>query len=81
MAKEVFPQEKVGDYLNALYVCLQLNAEREGKELARKFHLEAYPTFVVIDTLEQSVFRIVGAMDADRFIIEMEKNSESRIFS
>ena len=75
MAKEVFPQEKVGDYLNALYVCLQLNAEREGKELARKFHIEAYPTFVVIDTLEQSVFRIVGAMDADRFIIEMEKNS------
>ena len=55
MAKEVFPQEKVGDYLNALYVCLQLNAEREGKELARKFHIEAYTPFVVIDNLEPSV--------------------------
>lgn len=75
MAKEVFPQEKVGVYLNARYVCLQLNAEREGKELARKFNIEAYPTFVVIDTLEQGVFRIVGAMDADRFINRMEENS------
>ena len=26
MAKDVFPQKEVGDYLNTRYVCLQLNA-------------------------------------------------------
>ena len=30
MAKDVFPQKQVGDYFNAKFVCLKLNAERDG---------------------------------------------------
>ena len=29
MAKDVFPQKQVGDYFNAKFVCLKLNAEKE----------------------------------------------------
>ena len=36
MALEVFPQKKVGDFLNSKFVCLKLNAEKCGKELATK---------------------------------------------
>ncbi|WP_286693676.1 thioredoxin fold domain-containing protein [Odoribacter sp. N15.MGS-14] len=74
MTKEVFPQKHIGDYLNERFVCLQLNAEKEGREWAKKFGIEAYPTFVVVDTSGQAVFRIVGAMDAERFIMRMEEN-------
>ena len=37
MAKDVFPQKQVGDYFNAKFVCLKLNAEKEGRELAKRF--------------------------------------------
>lgn len=49
MARDVFPQPKVGDYFNARFVCLKLNAEKEGKELAKKYQVSAYPTYVVLD--------------------------------
>ena len=33
MSKEVFPQKQVGDFFNAQFVCIKLNAEKEGKAL------------------------------------------------
>ena len=39
MSKEVFPQKQVGDYFNAQFVCIKLNAEKEGEELAQKFEV------------------------------------------
>ena len=46
MAKDVFPQKQVGDYFNMKFVCLKLNAEKEGRELAKRFKVTAYPTFI-----------------------------------
>lgn len=37
MARDVFPQKQVGDFFNAKFVCLKLNAEKEGRELAKLF--------------------------------------------
>lgn len=37
MAQEVFPQKQVGDFFNAKFVCLKLDAEKEGRDLARRF--------------------------------------------
>ena len=34
MMKNVFPQPKVGEYFNNKYVCIKLDAEKEGKEVA-----------------------------------------------
>lgn len=84
MGKVVFPQKKLGDYMNSRYVCLQLNAEKDGKALAKRFNVHAYPTFVVVDTLGKSLFQLVGAMEADRLINSINENtdpelSESRI--
>ena len=36
MAREVFPQKEVGDFMNAKFVNLKLNAEKEGQELAAR---------------------------------------------
>lgn len=73
MAKDVFPQKKVGDYFNAKFVCLKLDAEKEGKELAGRFNVSAYPTFVVVDTDEKVRVQLKGAMDAEKFINKVEE--------
>lgn len=78
MANTVFPQKKVGDYFNARFVCIKLNAEKEGKEDAATYQVKAYPTFLVLDTDKKVKLDIKGSMTADNFIskIESELNPE-----
>ena len=64
MMKNVFPTKEAGDYFNTNFVCLKLDAEAEGKDLARKLGVNAYPTFFVLDATGNVVFKKVGG-DAD----------------
>lgn len=68
MAREVFPQKMVGDFMNAKFVNLKLNAEQEGKELAARYKVSAYPTFIVLDAAGKVVTELKGSMDAQAFI-------------
>lgn len=73
MARDVFPLQKVGDYFNANFVCIKLDAEKEGKEQAAKFKVTAYPTFKVITADEKEVFTLVGGnTDADAFLSDVK---------
>ncbi len=72
MAREVFPQKSVGDYFNGKFVCLKLNAEKEGKELAKKYNVKAYPTYVVIDTDGKQRLEACGAMEPEAFISKID---------
>ena len=72
MAKEVFPQKMVGDFMNAKFVNLKLNAEQEGKELAALYKVSAYPTFIVLDTEGNVVADLKGSMDGRTFIQKLE---------
>lgn len=78
MMRDIFPQHKVGDYLNDRFVCIKLDAEKEGKELAKKYKVTAYPTFVGVDVAGKEVMRRVGMAQADDFIhmIEQQINPE-----
>ena len=76
MARDVFPQKKVGDYFNGKFVCLKLNAEKEGKELAKKYNVRAYPTYVVVDADGKQRMEAKGAMDADEFINKIESGTD-----
>ena len=64
MMKNVFPTKEAGDYFNTNFVCLKLDAEAEGKDLAKKLGVNAYPTFFVLDATGNVVFKKVGG-DAD----------------
>lgn len=69
MAREIFPQQKVGDYFNQNFVCIKLDAEKEGREAAKKFGVTAYPTFKVISADEKVLFSIEGGnSNADAFV-------------
>lgn len=72
MSKEVFPQKHVGDFFNSQFVCLKLNAEKEGKELAQKFGVKAYPTFIIADQQGNVKVNIAGAFPADAFIAKIK---------
>lgn len=72
MAREVFPQKAVGDYMNAQFVNLKLNAEKEGKELAVRYKVNAYPTFVVLDAQGKVVAELKGSMDGQTFISKLK---------
>ena len=72
MAREVFPQKMVGDFMNAKFVNLKLNAEKEGKELAARYKVNAYPTFIILDTKGEVVADLKGSMDGQTFIGKLE---------
>ncbi len=74
MSKEVFPLNSVGDFFNKHFVNIQVNAEKgEGPELARKFSISEYPTFVFLDHNENLIYRFSGTRDSIRIILEGEK--------
>lgn len=73
MARDVFPQKNVGDYFNAHFVCIKLNAEKgEGKDYAKHFKIDGYPSFLVVNTDGKEVGRYVGGSSADKFIDKIE---------
>lgn len=72
MAREVFPQKKVGDFMNEKFVSIKLNAEKEGKDLAARFGVQAYPTFIVLNANEKVQMELKGAMDGDTFVAKLK---------
>lgn len=78
MASTVFPKKEIGDYLNPSFVCLKLDAEAEGAELAKTVGVNAYPTFVVFDAGGNVLGSFAGMKDGQEFItaVEMCKNPD-----
>lgn len=73
MARDVFPQEEVGEYMNKKFVCIQLNAEKEGKELADLFQVKAYPTFIVTDINKKVIMKKEGGSSPEKFIAAIDR--------
>lgn len=80
MLRDVFPRQEVGEYLNSRFVCIKLDAEKEGKQLATQFKVNAYPTFIGVDTEGKEVMRKVGGGNAEGFLASLERqlNPEKR---
>lgn len=69
MVKNIFSQEQVGKFYNENFICYKLDAEiGEGKEIASKYDVGAYPTFLFVDGKGNTIFKCVGYMEADGFI-------------
>lgn len=50
MAREIFPMKECGDYFNPLYVSLKRDMEKgEGIEIAQKYGVKVYPTFLILN--------------------------------
>lgn len=77
MAREVFPQEQVGAFMNPKYINLQIDMEGEyGAPLAKKLQITAYPTFVIFNADAQEIGRFLGASAAEEFIKNVTEKSK-----
>ncbi|MBD5333954.1 MAG: thioredoxin family protein [Bacteroides sp.] len=72
MSSKTFPQKEVGDFMNAKFIPLKLDAEKEGEELARQYGVQAYPTYVVVDADGKEVAKFTGYMDGQKFIDKVD---------
>jgi len=69
MDRDIFPLESVGKIYNAGFVCYHLDAEKgEGIEVAKKYEVRAYPTYLFIKADGTLFFRSLGSMEAKAFL-------------
>lgn len=74
MAEKVLPLKEVGEYMNERFVCIEVDMEKgEGPDLARKYKVTAYPTFLVLQTDGSLMQRVVGGtLDGKEFIQKVD---------
>lgn len=73
MANEVFPKKEAGDYFNKKFVNIKIDMEKgEGIELAKKYAVAAYPTFLILDAEGNEIGRVVGGGELADFIKKIE---------
>ena len=74
MAKNVFTQASVAGKFNASFVNYMLDAEKgEGVVLAEKYQVTSFPVYLFVDGNGRLVYKIEGALPADKFIAEADK--------
>lgn len=61
MALTVFPLPQVGEVYNTHFVCVKIDAEKgEGRELARRYGVNSYPTYVFVNSKDQQLIHRSG---------------------
>lgn len=74
MTRDVFPLPTVGDFMNTHFVSLKVDMEKgEGPELSKKYEVQAYPTFLILDSEGKEINRLVGSNTPDEFIKSVQK--------
>lgn len=69
MAKNIFPQEKVGEFYNANFINSKIDMEKgEGIDLAKKYNVRAYPTYLFINGDGELIYRVTSYYDVPEFI-------------
>lgn len=70
LAKDVFTQKEVADFFNQNFVCVSLDMEKgEAIKLKNDWKLKAFPTLMFLDPAGKENHRIVGAFNAQEFLI------------
>lgn len=68
MANTVFPDSTLGAWMNSKFVCMKIDMEKgEGPELGKRYDVNAFPTFLVLNHEGKLQGRTVGGMSADKF--------------
>lgn len=69
MARQVFPQEKVGAFYNRHFINMQIDMEKGmGLEFRKEYPVAAFPTLFFIDANGKVVKKAQGAQKADGLI-------------
>ncbi len=72
--EEVFVRPEVGQFLDASYVAVHVDAEAgEGPDLVTRYRVQAYPTLLVLEPTGIEKGRIVDFLPADAFVTAMQR--------
>ncbi len=62
MSLTVFVLPQVGDVYNKNFVCLKIDAEKgEGRELAKRYGVNSYPTYIFVNPKNQEIVHRSGS--------------------
>ncbi len=69
MAKEVFPDARVGEFYNRHFINMQIDMERGmGLDFGKQYPVTAFPTLFFIDTEGKIVQKVMGAQSVEAFL-------------
>ncbi|WP_262148335.1 thioredoxin family protein [Chryseobacterium foetidum] len=69
MDKNVFTQKSVGDYFNKSFISSRIDMEKgEGREIAQKFSVRSYPTYLFLNGDGEMVSQNYGYMEPGLFL-------------
>ncbi|SIQ45936.1 Thioredoxin [Chryseobacterium sp. RU37D] len=69
MSKNIFPMQSVGDYYNANFINAKIDMEKgEGIDIAKKYNVKAFPTYLFVDGNGELVHRTLGYVEEKDFI-------------
>ena len=76
MARDIFPQEKVGKFMNERFVNVKIDMEASYAEgLTKEWQVSGYPTFIIFNADGKEIGRFMGGSDADGFIARVAEKS------
>ncbi len=82
LAQNVFPQSKVGEFLNSNFVCCKYDMEKgEGIMLYKKYkdNIPGFPTMLVINPADESiVHKVVGYTEPDALIAALQDGLDGK---
>lgn len=82
LAQNVFPQPKVGEFLNSNFVCCKYDMEKgEGIMLYKKYkdNIPGFPTMLVINPADESiVHKVVGYTEPDALIAALQDGLDGK---
>lgn len=74
----VYNNKEVVEYANAHQINWKTDAEKEGKDLAKKYAVSGYPTLVFIDADGNEIDKIVGFYPAPDFLANIKKINDRK---
>ena len=78
MKKNTFPNPELGEFFNKNFISLYIDAEKEGTELAKKFKIVNYPSFLFLDQNGELVQYEYGYYNAAQFLNIGQSVTEKR---
>ncbi len=82
MSANVFTVDSIADYFNANFINIKLDMETEdGKKYALPYKVEAFPSFLLLNSKGELLFKFVGGMSADKFMAKIKEglNPENKV--
>ena len=77
MSSKVFPDKQAGDFFNPRFISLKIDMEKgEGKELAQKGNISAFPTYLILNPQGEVVYTSRGYIPVEELIKRMNEGLE-----